>query len=483
MLPRIRSAHAVRAGAVRAGVAGSVAVALLVAPLAVISPVSAAQPGEWAPSDWTGVAPGAPVPDPSLSAAMPAPLSPQPYLPIGYEGQTTCDPTPKPGAVAMADTIRAVYGADQDIGIPRGCEVGGRSEHKEGRAIDWMVDIRVPEQRAMAEAYLNWLLGPDQAGRMHGHAFQLGVMYIGWNDRMWRGYRPEAGWTELKGCFGKSDEKYDNYCHRNHIHISLTPAGAAGSTLPPVPADGTPLPPRPPAPAQPGADDDLFMSVGAAVGFSAGDDVPLAAGELRTVDLAAVPLNATSALVYVTTRQAVNKGTLRIGMVDASAAVPVRVPKRRVRGSVIQVPVANGAVQIAGPSEGAVSVRVDVLGYTIAGGSHPAVGGAPEVLFRGRLSPKQVTTVEVRGVGIVPRKKSRSTAVILRVTAGGRGTPGRVSAYPVGGVDLGTTSAVVPKTGTRSSIIAADIGTDGKVALTSTVRRKVLVEIIGYVSG
>ncbi len=405
------------------------------------------------------------------------------YLPITYEGQSVCDPAPKPGALAMAETIKAVYGADQVIGIPRGCDVGGRSEHKEGRAVDWMVDIRVPAERAMAEAYLNWLLGPDQAGRMHGHAFQLGVMYIGWNDRMWRGYRPDSGWTELKGCFSKSEQKYDNYCHRNHIHISLTLAGAAASTVPVNGSAPPDLPPRPPAPAQPGVDDDAFMSVGSSVGFAAGEDVPLGAGELRTVDLAAVPVNASSALVYVTTRQAASKGTLHIGMVEAAAAVPVRVPKRRVRGSVIQVPVANGAVQIAGPSEGAVSIRVDVLGYTIAGGNHPAVGGSPKVLFKGRLTPKSVETVSVRGVGFVPRKKSKSTAVILRVTTKGRGNPGRVTAYPVGGVDLGTASATVPEVGVRSSIIAADLGTEGQIALASSVRGRVLVEVIGYVQG
>ena len=44
-------------------------------------------------------------------------------------------------------------------------------------------------------------------------------MYIGWHDRMWRGYNTGSGWTELKGCFSKVDKKYDNYCHRNHIHI------------------------------------------------------------------------------------------------------------------------------------------------------------------------------------------------------------------------------------------------------------------------
>jgi hypothetical protein len=51
----------------------------------------------------------------------------------------------------------------------------------------------------------------------------------------------------------------------------------------------------------------------------------------------------------------------------------------------------------------------------------------------------------------------------------------------VGGVDLGTASAPVPESGERSSIIAADIGADGRIALATSVRGKVLVEVIGYV--
>lgn len=471
MLPRARFAAALLATALLGAVVPSAA--------------QADDDGSWTPTNWTGVAAGAPVPALGPSAAMPAPLSPLPFAPITYEGQSTCDPTPKPGAVAMADLIKATYGASEVIGIPRGCDVGGRSEHKEGRAVDWMVDVRDPAERAMAEAYLNWLLGPDQAGRVHGHAFQLGVMYIGWHDRMWRGYRPEGGWTELKGCFSKPDKRYDNYCHRNHIHISLTLAGAAGTTtsaapIPVIPAT-PPAPERPPAPAQPGVDDDEFMSIGSQIGFLAGEDLPLAAGELRTVDLAPVPLNAASALVVVSTRQASRKGTLRIGMVDAKAAVDVKVPRRKVRASVIQVPVANGAVQIAGPKRGAVAVRIDVLGYTITGGNHGAVGSPAETIHQSAFEPGVPQVVKVRGVGPVPKGPKRATAVLLRVTTKSRGEAGRLAAYPVGGADLGTESAPIEAQGKRTSIVSADIGTDGAIALASSVAAKVTVEIIGYV--
>lgn len=436
---------------------------------------------DWEPSSWTGVALGAPVPAAGLTAPMPAPLPPTAYLPIAYEGQTGCDSTPKPGALYFAALIRATYGSEQSIGIPRGCEVGGRSEHKEGRAVDWMIDVRDPAERAKAEAFLNWLLGPDQAGRPHGHAMQLGVMYIGWHDRMWRGYRPEVGWTELKSCFSTPDPKYDNHCHRNHIHISLTWAGSASAT---APAPGAPVAPaRPAAPAQPGLDNDDFMSVGSELGFMTEEGDPLEPGELRTVDLAPVASNAGTALVLVTSQSTESDGRLRIGMVEAKASVGVDMGKRRMRTSVVEVPVANGQVQIAAPKSGAVDVRVDVLGYTIAGGRHRAIAITPVTLAKGRFRPGRVLDLRVRGEGDVPRKRSRATAVLLRVTSEGRGQAGRFVAYPTKGAELGTSAARVLESGVATSVIAADIGADGKVALATSVPTKARVEIIGYVAG
>ncbi len=469
------------------------AVALTCAATAALIPSAshAATGQNWQPTTWTGVANGAPVPGEGLSAPMPGQLPVADYLPISYEGQSSCDPSPKPGAVRIDQIIKATYGSGEYVGIPRGCDVGGRSEHKEGRAVDWMVDVREPGERAKAEAFLNWLLGPDAAGRMAGNANMLGVMYIGWHDRMWRGYKQEQGWAELKGCFSKTEKKYDNYCHRNHIHISLTRAGATGSTVPNAPAPTeTPAPtappappPRPPAPAQPGEDNDAFMSIGSEEAYVAGDDAPLEAGEVRTVNLAPVPLEASSALVLVTTRDSRKKGKLRIGMVDAKSAVAVKVPKRKAKTSLIQVPVANGSVQLSAATRGSVKVTVDVLGYTIAGGQHPAVGTKASRLVKGTFSPEEVKVVKVRGQGPVPRKKSKATAVILKVTAKGKGQAGRFAAYPVGGADLGTRSGIIPKKGKRSTIIVADIGDEGLIALASDAATKATVEIVGYVRG
>lgn len=201
--------------------------------VAVLPPAQAADSG-WTPSSWTGIVQGPPVPGanlpPAATPANPVPVPPQLDTLPTYEGQQVCDPTPKPGTQRAADLIKATYGASQEVWISRGCDVGDQSEHKEGRALDWMTNVRNAQERSNAESFLRWLLGPDSTGQAYGNAFRMGVMYIGWNDRIWRGYDPERGWAELKGCFAKPDPGSDTTCHRNHIHISFTWDGAAATT-------------------------------------------------------------------------------------------------------------------------------------------------------------------------------------------------------------------------------------------------------------
>ncbi|MFN8169543.1 MAG: hypothetical protein U0S36_12245 [Candidatus Nanopelagicales bacterium] len=148
-----------------------------------------------------------------------------------YQGQVLCDLAPKPGTVRLATSsrrrtrpIRRRYERD--------CAAGGQSEHKDGRALDWMVSVRDAGQKAAAEAFLAWLLEPDADGVPAAMARRLGVMYIGWDDRIWRGYGT-TGWDELFDCqtnAAKAAPAYDTTCHRNHIHISLTWDGAAAIT-------------------------------------------------------------------------------------------------------------------------------------------------------------------------------------------------------------------------------------------------------------
>ncbi len=461
-----------------------------------VAPAAATQ-GQltWQPSTWTGPVAGAPVPGEGLPAApMPAPLPPLPVdLPvtIEYEPQTTCESSPKPGALRLEQIIKGTYGSNQYTWIPRDCDRGGRSEHKEGRAIDWMVDVRKPEQRANAEAFLNWLLGPDANGRPYGHALQLGIMYIGWHDRFWRGYGIDRGWTELKGCFAKPEARHDNYCHRNHIHISLTWAGARGEipgapaiVAPEQPAPEQPAPeqPAPEQPAPPEAAEDGFYGIGSEVGYESAALGPFQPGEVRTVALTGVSAQATSALVAITTREADAKGRLRIGVgTEKTNSAGVKVPKRGARTTLRVVPVSGGAVQIKAPDKTTLQVRVDVLGYNVGAEAARAVGLPPTGLHKGRFDAGEVKVVKARGVGRVPKKKKNVSAVILRVTTKGRGEGGRFAAYAVGGVDRGATSAAVPVDGKNSTLLVAEVGDKGLIALASSAKTKANVKIVGYV--
>jgi hypothetical protein len=163
---------------------------------------------------------------PVVTQTLPAAYDPVAF----YDAQTACDPKPKPGTRALAGLITRTYGRNQVIGITRACRIGGVSEHKEGRALDWMTSIRNRTGRANARAFLTWLLGPDANGVLYGNATRLGVMYVGWNNRYWASYATDRGWAELKGCFSKPGRGNDTICHRNHMHISLSWDGASGRT-------------------------------------------------------------------------------------------------------------------------------------------------------------------------------------------------------------------------------------------------------------
>ncbi len=628
------------------------------------SPATADGSG-WQSTNWTGVIAGAPEPGVGLPAA-PVPAGAPVALPAQYdvnpeyEGQSQCDPVPKPGTQRLSDVIKATYGAEEVVWIPRDCGVGGQSEHKEGRALDWMSSVREAGDRAEAEAFLNWLLGPDQFGVEYGNAIRLGVMYIGWNDRIWRGYDINKGWTELKGCFAKSDKGSDNTCHRNHIHISLTWDGAsgrssfwdgtaftapfcvrekssasgapatrvggvvavdqvrvvdtrlgigvkercrlqqdrwngdshrifakvtgvggvpaegvaavlvrvsalgtnaattlrawapgAGSSVPvvnapmnadasgdaiiPVASDGTiaiattagatdvtvdvlgyypngsevenksevvsdtlvtpmtefePTPaPVPVAPAAPGAptpvgppEEGDFIGIGAELGYESISQGAIQPGETRTVTLNGLPVEATSALVTVTTSESTKKGKLRIGQIGEKVnAATVKVRKAKTRTAILVVPVVGGTVQLSASKKPTVQVKVEVLGYRAGVLPLKARGMSASKLTKAKFDGTEVKLAKVTGVGDVPKKLKKVVAVILRITTKGKGADGRFAAYAVGGVDRGSRSATVTASGKTTSIVVAEVGDKGLVALTSSVPTKVWVKVIGFI--
>ena len=162
-----------------------------------------------------------------------------------YQAQSICSPTAKPGTVALRTLVMRAYPGSGDYGIIRNCKIGGRSEHKEGRAWDWKVSAGNAAQVRQVNDMLRWMFATDRYGNRFAMARRLGVMYIIWNHRIWSASRQT--WRAYTG----ADP------HTSHVHFSLGWAGAlkrtsywSGKVSPVLTAAGArvpvPTPPRPP---------------------------------------------------------------------------------------------------------------------------------------------------------------------------------------------------------------------------------------------
>ncbi len=138
-----------------------------------------------------------------------------------YEPQSTCSPTPKPGVVAFRSMVLKVFPKTGDDGITRGCNDGGTSEHKEGRAWDWKVSVNNPEDVAAVNTLFAWLFATDQYGHQFAMARRLGIMYIIWNHRIWGAYNAAEGWRPYTGTPNP---------HTDHVHFSFYWIGANQQT-------------------------------------------------------------------------------------------------------------------------------------------------------------------------------------------------------------------------------------------------------------
>lgn len=147
-----------------------------------------------------------------------------------YHPQTRCNPKPKPGTVELANYLMRHYRGSGSLGISRSCGASGTSEHKEGRAFDWALNASSRRDRRYAANFLHRLRKADRGGRKAALARRMGVMYVIWNDRIYSAtyhYRKQryknVGCRRIRGCSA-------SLRHRNHMHISLTRAAAAGHT-------------------------------------------------------------------------------------------------------------------------------------------------------------------------------------------------------------------------------------------------------------
>ncbi|MBA3742099.1 LysM peptidoglycan-binding domain-containing protein [Sporichthya sp.] len=152
-----------------------------------------------------------PKPNPTPSVTLPKAV--EAFAP--YIGQKSCDPHAKPGVVAFEQLVLSYWGRGGTYGITRACNIGGQSEHKEGRAWDFKLNPDDYGDQVAGQRIIDWLLADDAQ-----MARRLGIMYIIWNERVWASYEREDGWRPYNG----PDS------HTSHIHFSFSWAGAMKRT-------------------------------------------------------------------------------------------------------------------------------------------------------------------------------------------------------------------------------------------------------------
>lgn len=163
-----------------------------------------------------------------LGLAAPATAAPIESYPR-YQPQTRCHPEARPGTAFLGRRVVHRFGGGFGP-IARPCDGTSISEHKEGRAFDWMLDARKKGDQKRAKAFLAWVTATDARGNEDALARRMGLMYLIWDDHMygsWTGFEPEP--------YLSSSCKHRRGCgatlrHRNHLHISLTRKGGKGLT-------------------------------------------------------------------------------------------------------------------------------------------------------------------------------------------------------------------------------------------------------------
>lgn len=162
----------------------------------------------------------------TVTSSAPYLMPLEPYA--GYQPQSTCRRTPKPGVLLLADWLVARGGGYGPIS--RSCSGSSTSEHKESRAFDWLLDASSDTDQALAAALLDELFAPDDTGAPHALARRMGIMYIIWDDTMYASYDGFVAKRYLSpGCRTRRTCS-PTLRHRDHLHVSLTRQGAKGAT-------------------------------------------------------------------------------------------------------------------------------------------------------------------------------------------------------------------------------------------------------------
>ncbi|MGB3185310.1 MAG: peptidoglycan-binding domain-containing protein [Ornithinimicrobium sp.] len=147
--------------------------------------------------------PAYPIAEPPESETLPDELD----IDVPYQSQVVCDPVDKPGLEAFGNLIGEHYDRPT-YSTSRSC-IDQKSDHHDGRALDWPLDAGSPTDRRIGDAVVTWLTEND--GEM---AKRFGIQSIIWNAHSWR---PNGGGWQ--GYVGQS-------AHTDHIHFSFSRDGA-----------------------------------------------------------------------------------------------------------------------------------------------------------------------------------------------------------------------------------------------------------------
>ncbi len=313
---------------------------------------------------------------------LPADIEPLP----SYQAPVACDPVAKAGPKDLQALLKKTYGTTS-FGITRGCSGTPTSEHQEGRALDWMLGGSV--SKADADAFLAWLLGTDKQKYSVAMARRMGIMYVVWQDKIFRVYHPDIGWQPYLDCAKRPSKADDTYCHRNHVHFSFTWDGAmartsywSGTAVTVPDCDKPSGDPATVSPAVKGLEfvplpDTPVLDTSTGLGTPSGDTCRLAqsgyAGDDRRLDVrvagvAGIPASAKAVVLQVRAASPNAKGSLRIAPTGApSWAFDALTPTAGVsEPGLVTVPVGRGGAVTLTLSTGQAYVRVDVLGYLAA---------------------------------------------------------------------------------------------------------------------
>lgn len=146
-----------------------------------------------------------------------------------YDPQTTCTKKPRVGTTALGWWLVTAYGGAGGA-VNRPCTGSGSSEHKDGRAVDWTLDASNPADRRLAKAFLTAAFATDAAGNPAALARRMGIMYVIWSDRFYPAYEQFRPESYLSSSCRSKRTCSKTLRHRDHMHISLSKAGAKALT-------------------------------------------------------------------------------------------------------------------------------------------------------------------------------------------------------------------------------------------------------------